>query len=438
MKTPISQLYEHPENHLFHNLPDEDLQALAEDMQVNGMIHAVVARKADGGYQIISGHQRVRAAKKLGWSEIEATVIEADDNQAARMLIAANIKTRTLSPMELARAIRRERELIEQTYGNRERKRTDLTAGHNVPQLPGRWSQEIADEQGKDEKTVRRLDKLNDLIPELQHLVDSRELGATAAEQLAYLEPATQQALFDLLGEEISQRTVSEVKTLRDQLQVAQKADRETAQIQQELATLKQAGRAEDRQQIARLETEIQRLQSRSIEQVEVVPDAVKQELQVWKNRISEMEAEKREKEEELRKAKLSLELKEKGYDFLAKENSKLEKEVERLQAGVPKIITAEEQKQIKAAEEWQREMTRIERQQAINKATIAFTAEISKIKTEEQLADTIQALAEIYQGRESTNRAIANFEHAVLVLNKLIENFKKNQNRLEVVTVSK
>ncbi|PWI50272.1 ParB N-terminal domain-containing protein, partial [Sulfoacidibacillus thermotolerans] len=94
-KIPVALLVEHPENKLFHNLSDEELQELAKDMQENGLIHAVVARTAGEQYQIISGHQRVRAAKLLGWTDIETDVLDVDDNKAARMLISANVKTRT-------------------------------------------------------------------------------------------------------------------------------------------------------------------------------------------------------------------------------------------------------------------------------------------------------------------------------------------------------
>ncbi|PWI52586.1 ParB/RepB/Spo0J family partition protein, partial [Sulfoacidibacillus thermotolerans] len=301
-KIPVALLVEHPENKLFHNLSDEELQELAKDMQENGLIHAVVARTAGEQYQIISGHQRVRAAKLLGWTDIETDVLDVDDNKAARMLISANVKTRTLSPMELAKAIRREKELIEQTYGNRERKRTDLTAAHHEPQLEGRWSEQVSQEIGKSEQHIRRLDKLNELIPELQQLVDQGKLGTTAAEQLAYLEPETQQALFASLGEEISLRTVAQTKELRKRLEEAQAKDRQTEELQQELARLQQMGRLEDKQQIARLQSEIQRLQNQPPEQIEVVPEAVKNELAVWKKRVSEVEQEKREKEDALRK----------------------------------------------------------------------------------------------------------------------------------------
>ncbi|WP_449240367.1 hypothetical protein [Desulfoscipio gibsoniae] len=48
---------------------------------------------------------------------------------------------------------------------------------------------DIAEAIGETKRNTERLLKLNDLIPELQSLVSSGELGTTAAEQLAYLTP---------------------------------------------------------------------------------------------------------------------------------------------------------------------------------------------------------------------------------------------------------
>lgn len=59
----------------------------------------------------------------------------------------------------------------------------DKSAGHNIH---GKFMKDIAEAVNLDERTTRRMIKLNDLIPEIQQLVSSGLLGATAAEQLAY------------------------------------------------------------------------------------------------------------------------------------------------------------------------------------------------------------------------------------------------------------
>ena len=103
---------------------------------------------------------------------------------------------------------------------------------------------DIAKTIGEDRRTTQRLMKLNDLIPQLQKLVSSGKLGTTAAEQLAYLTPEVQSALYDALGEEIGERTVAEIKRIRKEYEnkppkevIIDKTDYETIdRLKKELA----------------------------------------------------------------------------------------------------------------------------------------------------------------------------------------------------------
>ena len=85
---------------------DDELDALAADMQVNGLIQPITVRHMKSDYQVrwelIAGHRRVEAARKLGWETIPAIVVEADDDAAERMLVAENFARRDLTPIEMA------------------------------------------------------------------------------------------------------------------------------------------------------------------------------------------------------------------------------------------------------------------------------------------------------------------------------------------------
>lgn len=91
---------------------DEDLDALAADMAANGLVQPVTVRHKlqlrtdkDNGvssYELVAGHRRCAAARKLGWQNIQAIVVEADDNQAEAMLVAENFARRDLTPLEMA------------------------------------------------------------------------------------------------------------------------------------------------------------------------------------------------------------------------------------------------------------------------------------------------------------------------------------------------
>ncbi|MFI2857553.1 hypothetical protein ACH6EH_10440 [Paenibacillus sp. JSM ZJ436] len=62
--------------------------------------------------------------------------------------------------------------------------------------MPLKTISDVAEFIDEDERTVKRLLKLNSLIPQLQKLVSAGVLGTTAAEQLAYLTEDEQEALF--------------------------------------------------------------------------------------------------------------------------------------------------------------------------------------------------------------------------------------------------
>ncbi len=432
MKILIEQLQEHPENKLFHDLPDDELQVLADDLRENGLIHAVVVRNTEAGYQIVSGHQRVRAARWLGWTEIDAQVVTVNDNQAARMLIAANIKTRALSPMELARAIRREKELIEETHGPRQGERTDLTSATGEPKLQGRWSEAVSQEMGKSEQNVRRLDKLNELIPSFQSMVDQGKISIKAGEQLAHLSPDIQQAVWETIGQEVGDRTVEEIKNLRGRMRQQEQDhlenDRRFKKLVAERDRLKAEGRPEDRQRIAQLEDEL------ASEAPAKVPESIQQELRVWKNRISEMEAEKRQREEDVARLKASLDLEEKSRSFAEGEVRRLEKENAKLEKGLIPLLPPEEQERIQAQEELERDLRANERAGKRASAVIKLTGELVQVQNEADIEALTAILMESNPGRELGEVAIKEWEHASGLLQRMADAVRKNIYRLEVV----
>jgi ParB family chromosome partitioning protein len=105
----LKKLREHPQQaQLFGDVLDEDLAALAEHMDKHGQQDAIEILP-DG--TIISGHQRVRAARTLGWKVIEVIVrhdlAEAGPAAVEARLIDANFVRRQLSPLGRARCITR-------------------------------------------------------------------------------------------------------------------------------------------------------------------------------------------------------------------------------------------------------------------------------------------------------------------------------------------
>ena len=62
------------------------IDELAQDIQKNGLINPVTVMAVEGGYQLLAGLRRLRAAQSLGWTEIEATVAAPKDAEAALII----------------------------------------------------------------------------------------------------------------------------------------------------------------------------------------------------------------------------------------------------------------------------------------------------------------------------------------------------------------
>jgi ParB family chromosome partitioning protein len=129
-----------------------------------GQLQPVVVRPADGGYRIVAGERRWRAAQKLGWADLEAVVVETDDDSALVMAVAENGAREDLNPIEEAQALA---ELQRRGYSLRD---IEVIAG--LPPSQVGW----------------RIELLR-LRPELQHLVAKRQLTPSAGWYLSRLSP---------------------------------------------------------------------------------------------------------------------------------------------------------------------------------------------------------------------------------------------------------
>lgn len=116
------------------------------------------------------------------------TIMDVSPEEAEYLLVADNEERRQADddPMKKSRRAA----FLKEYWGVR--KGGDRKSKGQNGLLIFRSINDVAEAIGEDERTTKRLLKLNDLIPEIQTLVFSGKLGTTAAEQLAYLSPGTQ------------------------------------------------------------------------------------------------------------------------------------------------------------------------------------------------------------------------------------------------------
>jgi ParB family chromosome partitioning protein len=83
----------------------EAVSGLAESIKAQGLIQPVIVRpRLEGGYELIAGERRWRAATEAGIATVPAVVREADDRDTLLLGLVENVAREDLSPVEEARA----------------------------------------------------------------------------------------------------------------------------------------------------------------------------------------------------------------------------------------------------------------------------------------------------------------------------------------------
>jgi ParB family transcriptional regulator, chromosome partitioning protein len=138
------------------------LEELAESVRQHGVLQPVVVSRAPtGGYELIAGERRWRAARLAGLERIPAVLREtAGDADQLALALIENLQREDLTPIEEARAY------------------------HHLRSELGLSQEEIARRVGKERSTVANALRLLQLPLEVQELVDRAELSAGHARAL--------------------------------------------------------------------------------------------------------------------------------------------------------------------------------------------------------------------------------------------------------------
>ena len=207
-EVPLSEL--HPfVNHPFEVRDDEDMQKLVDSIKENGVLTNLTVRpRAEGGYEIISGHRRFHAAQLAGLDKIKVQVRDVDDDQAIIDMVDANIQREHISPMEKARAYAMRLEAVKH-----QGRRTDLTSDQLGPKLTA--AEKVAAGVQDTQTQVKRYIRLNSLVPDLQKKVDSGNLKFNPAVELSYLTPDEQQSFLDYAEAQDCTPSLSQAQKLK-------------------------------------------------------------------------------------------------------------------------------------------------------------------------------------------------------------------------------
>lgn len=205
---PLELLDDFP-NHPFKVRDDEDMLELIESVTERGvLVPAIVRPKANGRYELISGHRRKRASECVGKDTMQCFVKDLDDAEAVIIMVDSNIQRTHIPPSEKAFAYKMKLDAMKKKAG-RPSKNNLVPVGQN-------YSREILSEQtGESQTQIQRYIRLTFLVPELLELVDEGRMKMRPAVELSYLDEDSQRDLVDAIDEEVCTPTHAQAIRLR-------------------------------------------------------------------------------------------------------------------------------------------------------------------------------------------------------------------------------
>lgn len=155
---------------------ESKLLELAETIKEKGILDPLMVRRVDGGYELIAGERRWRAAQKAGLKEVPVILREADDREVLEISLIENLQREDLNPVEEAEGFR---DLIEKF---------------------GTSHEETSRRVGKDRTTITNALRLLKLSPEIkEHLVQNRITAGHARALLSLEDKEKQKELCSLI-----------------------------------------------------------------------------------------------------------------------------------------------------------------------------------------------------------------------------------------------
>lgn len=200
------------EQHPFKVLADESMNELIDSIKQNGILAPVIARThKDGGYEILSGHRRVKACEIAGITEVPVVVKNLDDDTAIILLVDSNLQRENILPSEKAFAYQMKLEAMK-----RQGKRSDLTSDQIGQKLINKNSRNVLAEQvGESSVQVQRYIRLTNLIDPLLEMVDNKQIALNAAVELSYLGSKEQAEVVKTIEIEDTAPTIEQAKKMR-------------------------------------------------------------------------------------------------------------------------------------------------------------------------------------------------------------------------------
>ena len=209
-KIKIQEL--HPfTDHPYKVEDNEEMYALRDSIYQCGLLSPILVRpRPEGGYEVISGHRRVRALQLLKVDSIEARVCDMTDEEAILVMVDSNLHREHILPSEKAKAYKMKMDAMK-----RQGERTDLTLSPMATKSAIDSAAEIGSAAGESRDQVFRYIRLNLLIPELLDMVDEGRIAFRPAVELSHLQEQEQYDLLTTIESEDATPSLSQAIRLK-------------------------------------------------------------------------------------------------------------------------------------------------------------------------------------------------------------------------------
>jgi ParB family chromosome partitioning protein len=182
--------------------PEQEIAELCESIKALGVLQPILVRPWAGGYQIVAGERRFRAATRAGLSQVPVIIKELSDRDTFEVALVENAQRLNLNPIEEARGYQR------------------LMDEFNLS------AQEVAERVGKDRATVANLARVLKLPATVQEMVRAGQITVGHAKAiLTVREPAAQLSLAQkVIDESLSVRALEAIVAREVVLEAPKKA----------------------------------------------------------------------------------------------------------------------------------------------------------------------------------------------------------------------
>ena len=264
----------------FKVLLDNSMDELCESIQQYGVLSPIIARPhLEGGYEVLSGHRRMKACELLGIEEVPVVVKELDDDTAAILLVDSNLQRENILPSEKAFAYKLKLEAMKRKAG-RPSKENGGQIGHNFSEDKSRDI--LSSGTGDSGRQIQRYIRLTNLIDPLLEMVDKNEMAMSAGVELSYLGSRDQAKVYKIVERESTAPSIAQAAKLR---KTAENGELDDAMLEYILTSTKQ-----ESIKIVIYEDKLRRYFPKSYTK-EQIEDTVMKLIQKWhKNREKENE----------------------------------------------------------------------------------------------------------------------------------------------------